>query len=72
MLDVARANIPNFQPSMVMASHREGPVLSYDMEGEANGQRYSVEVWTNHTNINIEPWLADGSPDSEPRCQVGA
>ena len=72
MLDVARANVPNFQPSMVMASHREGPVLSYDMEGEANGQRYSVEVWTNRTNIKIEPWLANGSPDSEPRCRVEA
>ena len=72
MLDVVRANVPNFQPNLVMASYREGPVLSYDMEGEANGQRYSVEVWTNLTNIKIEPWLANGSPDSEPRCQVEA
>jgi hypothetical protein len=72
MLDVARANIPDFHPTLVVASRREGTVLSYDMEGEANGRRYSVEVWTNRANINIEPWLGNNSPDSEPRCEVGA
>jgi len=72
MLDVARANVPNFQPSVVMTNERDGPVLSYDMEGEADGSRYGVEVWTNFGNVKVEQWAPDGSSDGEPRCQVGA